>query len=145
MRVTIKYRRKRYLLRKRFQQIRTSQCLRKGYSAFYFANHHTKINYYLPIVFFLLTECLDESKDSLLRTLKRVEKKFIELVIEKNISIIRQVSDIPRLYRRTNREAPTQPCPYVASLFSPIENLQNSHSSHASNWIPAILSAFTSA
>ncbi|KAK7605308.1 hypothetical protein V9T40_007166 [Parthenolecanium corni] len=92
-----------------------------------------------------MEKCLDESKDSLLRTLKKVEKKFIELVIEKNISIIRQVSDIPRLYRRTNREAPTQPCPYVASLFSPIENLQKSHPSHASNWIPAILSAFTSA
>ena len=32
------------------------------------------------------------------------------------------MSDIPRLYRRTNREIPSKPCTYLVSLLDPIEN-----------------------
>ena len=32
---------------------------------------------------------------------------------------LRQVSDIPRLYRRTNREVPSRACAYVSALLSP--------------------------
>lgn len=94
--------------------------------------------------FHLVLECLQESKENLQAVLKKVEQNVIEIVSEKSLPVIRQVSDVPRLYRRTNRDAPTQPCSYVATLFVPIYELQKTHSAYTSNWIPAILSAITS-
>lgn len=37
---------------------------------------------------------------------------------------IRQVTDIPRLYRKTNREIPTKPCPYVDEMAGPVVEFQ---------------------
>lgn len=38
---------------------------------------------------------------------------------------IRQVTDIPRLYRKTNREMPTKPCPYVEEMVRPVDEFRN--------------------
>ncbi len=40
---------------------------------------------------------------------------------------LRQVSDIPRLYRRTNREVPSRPCAYVAALLAPVAAFRQEH------------------
>lgn len=88
-------------------------------------------------------ECLQETKENLQFVLKSVEQRIISLVSEKNLPLIRQVSDIPRLYRRTNRETPTQPCSYVTALFAPIYELEKLHSNYTVKWIPSILSAIT--
>jgi hypothetical protein len=37
------------------------------------------------------------------------------------LPFLKQVSDIPRLYRRTNRELPSKACTYMTSLLSPIQ------------------------
>ncbi|XKL61899.1 hypothetical protein PGB90_001732 [Kerria lacca] len=92
-----------------------------------------------------MQKCLQESERNLQNILKNVENKVIELLSEKNVLVVRQVSDIPRLYRRTNRETPTHPCTYVSSLFAPIHEMQKNHLSLASNWIPPVLSAITTA
>ena len=34
---------------------------------------------------------------------------------------LRSVQDIPRLYRRTNREVPSKPCSYIVSVILPIQ------------------------
>lgn len=94
-------------------------------------------------VFQNMQKCLQETKENLQSVLKAVEQKIISLISEKNISLIRQVNDIPRLYRRTNRETPTQPCSYVTALFAPIYELKELHSNYTLKWIPSILSAIT--
>ena len=46
-------------------------------------------------------------------------------VIDKSQGFLKQVSDIPRLYRRTNRELPTKPCTYLIALLDPILRFDN--------------------
>lgn len=88
--------------------------------------------------------CLKESEEKFKTVLKDVELKVVDIIKEKNVPVIRQVTDIPRLYRRTNRDMPTQPCSYVASLMTPINELLKIHSDYTSHWIPSILSSITS-
>lgn len=40
---------------------------------------------------------------------------------------IRQVTDIPRLYRKTNREMPTKPCPYVEEMAGPVSEFKKKY------------------
>lgn len=37
---------------------------------------------------------------------------------------IKQVTDIPRLYRKTNRDIPTKPCPYVDEMAGPVAEFE---------------------
>lgn len=87
---------------------------------------------------------MKESEEKFRNVLRNVELKVIDIIAEKNVPIIRQVADIPRLYRRTNRDIPTQPCSYVASLLAPVDELTKIHSAYISSWIPSILSSITS-
>lgn len=41
---------------------------------------------------------------------------------EQCVTYLKQVSDIPRLFRRTKRDVPTKPCPYVKSAIVPLVN-----------------------
>ena len=64
-------------------------------------------------------------------------------VIDKSQGFLKQVSDIPRLYRRTNRELPTKPCTYLIALLDPIlrfdnENRLRCSSQVISEWLSII-------
>ena len=43
-------------------------------------------------------------------------------VAEKCLPALKQVADIPRLYRRTNRELPSKALAYVHELLQPIQD-----------------------
>lgn len=86
---------------------------------------------------------MEEGKGHLQDVLKFIEKKIVDLISEKSSSVVRQVSDIPRLYRRTNREIPTQPCSYVSSLLAPVYELEKVHGAYVTKWVPLMLSAVT--
>ena len=52
----------------------------------------------------LLTNCLEQSLDSIRDQLKTIEGLVAEDIVANISALMKQVSDIPRLYRRTNKE-----------------------------------------
>jgi hypothetical protein len=46
---------------------------------------------------------------------------IVEKISSKCLPHLKQVSDIPRLYRRTNKELPNRPCSYMTALLGPID------------------------
>lgn len=64
----------------------------------------------------LLRNSLQSSKESLRAVHKRI-KEFIINELYDNFNVqLKQVSDIPRLYRKTNRSVPSKPCAYIDTV-----------------------------
>ncbi|KMQ97057.1 conserved oligomeric golgi complex subunit 2, partial [Lasius niger] len=55
-------------------------------------------------------------------SIKKVTKEIVNELSEQCVTYLKQVSDIPRLFRRTKRDVPTKPCPYVKSAIVPLAN-----------------------
>lgn len=91
-----------------------------------------------------MQKCMDESCNRIVDESDGIRKCIVDSMLRENASIVRQVNDIPRLFRRTNKENPTQPCPYVSSLLSNAINFKNQYGIHSVKWMPFILSAITS-
>lgn len=93
----------------------------------------------------MFPESLDESKDQLLSQLSGVSSKLVKTISVESISSLRQVSEVPRLFRRTNRETPVKPLPYVAAVLAPPSTFHNTHSSNPniSQWLRLIFSEIT--
>lgn len=93
----------------------------------------------------LLHNSLDESIVKLQSQLGNVSSAIIKHLAGDSITLLRQVNDIPRLFRRTNREAPSKPCSYVASILEGpgIFYQQHGHHSQSSYWLKAMFSNIT--
>ncbi|XP_055605357.1 conserved oligomeric Golgi complex subunit 2-like [Uranotaenia lowii] len=76
-----------------------------------------------PPILELTTTTLDEiffDNRSLLTTkLNRLQTLIVQELLQSSTPAIRQVSDIPRLYRKTNREVPSKCCQYVEQMLLP--------------------------
>ncbi|GAB0097420.1 Conserved oligomeric Golgi complex subunit 2 [Sergentomyia squamirostris] len=66
-----------------------------------------------------LKKCLDDTKDALKVKIENVERAVLAELVTESEQNIRQVTDIPRLYRKTNRDVPSKACSYVAQLLAP--------------------------
>ncbi|KAK0086234.1 hypothetical protein PV325_003542 [Microctonus aethiopoides] len=73
----------------------------------------SKLDNVKPIIVELLNESLDDSRQSLKSDLPEISNEIVQQLLTKSSPNLKQVSDIPRLFRRTMRERPTQPCAYV--------------------------------
>lgn len=76
----------------------------------------------------LSTERADVLKSAVVEgsaRLRRQQQPLTALIVEhvsgKCKVHLKQVSDIPRLYRRTNKELPTKPCAYMNAVLSPVD------------------------
>lgn len=76
----------------------------------------TSLNSQLPVI----EKCFDDSKDELHKCLEIIEKQWSDEIISQASGWTKQVADIPRLYRKTNRDAPTKPCTYVEQMMAPM-------------------------
>lgn len=70
----------------------------------------------------LIEKCFDESRKMLTERLKLIEKQWSDEIIAQTAGWTKQVGDIPRLYRKTNRDAPTKPCNYVEQILKPAKS-----------------------
>jgi len=60
--------------------------------------------------------------DTLGAHLTNIQKTLVELLIgECETENVRQVNDLPRLYRKTNREVPTRCSSYVEQMLRPLK------------------------
>ncbi|XP_073969645.1 conserved oligomeric Golgi complex subunit 2 isoform X2 [Rhodnius prolixus] len=93
----------------------------------------------------LLHNSLDESLVKLKSLLGNVSKAIIKHLAGDKVSLLRQVNDIPRLFRRTNRESPSKPCSYVASILEGpgIFYQQHGHHPQSGYWLKAMFSNIT--
>lgn len=63
-----------------------------------------------------------------------VESNLVEMVVSQCSTSISSVNEVPRLYRKTNRDAPTKQLEYVESILSPISSLKvDIHNAHQSD------------
>lgn len=64
--------------------------------------------------------CLDEATvRALPARITAIERTLADIIYKQCSSHVKDVSQIPRLYRKTNRAAPTTPSPYVNAMCSP--------------------------
>lgn len=81
----------------------------------------------------LVEKCFDESRRLLSDRLKSIEKQWRDEIIAQTAGWTKQVADIPRLYRKTNRDAPTKPCNYVEQILKPNKSFHTKNSGRISS------------
>uniref|UniRef100_A0A8D0EAE5 Conserved oligomeric Golgi complex subunit 2 n=1 Tax=Salvator merianae TaxID=96440 RepID=A0A8D0EAE5_SALMN len=74
-----------------------------------------------------ISGALEDSKESLFRCWPMLNSKIIQNLSDSCYSCLKSALEIPRLYRRTNKEIPTKALPYVDSAVKPFYQLQNEH------------------
>nr|CAD7438945.1 unnamed protein product [Timema bartmani] len=95
-----------------------------------------------------LDDSIEESKQQLLSRLPIVTQFILGEVSNQSLSQLRQVNDIPRLFRRTNRDIPTKPCLYVAAILAPPLSFHKAYrevvgAAQLQRWLTLIFSAIT--
>uniref|UniRef100_A0A2M4ADW0 Conserved oligomeric Golgi complex subunit 2 n=1 Tax=Anopheles triannulatus TaxID=58253 RepID=A0A2M4ADW0_9DIPT len=58
-----------------------------------------------------------------------VQRSIVQELIASSLVPLKQASDIPRLYRKTNRELPSRCCPYVEQVLAPTDTFRRSYAS----------------
>ncbi|XP_044276650.1 conserved oligomeric Golgi complex subunit 2 isoform X1 [Varanus komodoensis] len=85
----------------------------------------------LATVGFMNIDCisgaLEDSKDSLLGCWPALNSKIIQDLSDSCFSCLKSAVEIPRLYRRTNKEVPTKALPYVDAAVKPFYQLKNEY------------------
>lgn len=87
--------------------------------------------------FHLLKEGLDESSQLLVSLAPSISARLVSDVAKACCIQLKMVPDIPRLYRRTNREVPSKPSSYVQQILLPLATLKDVGSQNPSlSWDP---------
>lgn len=68
----------------------------------------------------LLEQCFNDSRVALDDKRITIRARIVKEILSTSALNIKQVSDIPRLYRKTNREIPSKPCGYVGQVLEPV-------------------------
>lgn len=77
----------------------------------------------ISIFCLLFLDCITEV--NLNSLINNVCKFKVQLVIDEAMSYVIKVTDVPRLFRHTNREYPTEPCTYMKSIVTTLKILQD--------------------
>lgn len=72
-------------------------------------------------------ECLTECSEEIKSKLPRFQAHLVEEITTQCSVHLKQVNDIPRLYRRTNKEVPSKQSSYVINLLKPIKMFTEEH------------------
>ncbi|XP_075002509.1 conserved oligomeric Golgi complex subunit 2 isoform X3 [Calonectris borealis] len=70
---------------------------------------------------------LEDSKTSLSACVPTLNNRIIQDLSESSFAYLKSALEVPRLYRRTNKEVPTKASPYVDSALKPFYRLQNEY------------------
>ncbi|XP_077537705.1 conserved oligomeric Golgi complex subunit 2 [Haemaphysalis longicornis] len=98
--------------------------------------------------FQLLQGGLDECSQLLADLLPSICSRLVSDVAKACCVPLKMVPDIPRLYRRTNREVPSKPSTYIQQILQPLETLrdqatQNAGLSWDQEWTASVLEEVT--
>lgn len=70
---------------------------------------------------------MEDSKTSLSTCVPTLNNRIIQDLSESSFAYLKSALEVPRLYRRTNKEVPTKASPYVDSALKPFYRLQNEY------------------
>ncbi|XP_030052295.1 conserved oligomeric Golgi complex subunit 2 [Microcaecilia unicolor] len=74
-----------------------------------------------------LSDALEDSQASLAGCMPTISNRIIQDLSASCFSCLKSSLDVPRLYRRTNKEVPTKALPYVDNALKPLHQLQNEY------------------
>ncbi|XP_020042417.2 conserved oligomeric Golgi complex subunit 2 isoform X3 [Castor canadensis] len=74
-----------------------------------------------------ISAALEDSKSALSACVPAVSDKIVQALSESCFSCLKSAQEVPRLYRRTNKEVPTTASSYVDSALRPLHQLQSGH------------------
>ena len=77
-----------------------------------------------------IQKCFDSPRESLVELQKSIETQIVAKLMTTCIKSIKNVQDIPRLFRKTNRDVPAKHLPYVDQIIQPIEEFLKTSSSN---------------
>lgn len=75
-----------------------------------------------------IRRCFESPKRQLQDHQTTIENQIVQRLISVCLRSIKNVQDIPRLFRKTNRDVPTKNLPYVDQILDPIENFMTNNS-----------------
>lgn len=70
-------------------------------------------NFLYHYLYIFFVDSLDETIKNLKTIWPQITKEIVDELLKQCVTHLKQVSDIPRLFRRTKRDVPTKPCSYV--------------------------------
>lgn len=83
-------------------------------------------NIVLDFILFFFHIFIDSILDVNLNLLiEDLSKCKVQSVTDEVMSHVIRVTDVPRLFRHTNRDSPTEPCTYMKSIVITLKTLQN--------------------
>jgi hypothetical protein len=74
-----------------------------------------------------ITKCFDSPRATFERCQKDIEGQIAKKMVLSCVKSIKNVQDIPRLFRKTNREVPTKQLPYVDNILMVIDDFDQKH------------------
>ncbi|XP_053768892.1 conserved oligomeric Golgi complex subunit 2 [Desmodus rotundus] len=74
-----------------------------------------------------ISAALEDSRQSLSACMPALSSRIVQDLSESCFSYLRSALEVPRLYRRTNKEVPTTASSYVDSALKPFHQLQSGH------------------
>uniref|UniRef100_A0A182PU17 Conserved oligomeric Golgi complex subunit 2 n=1 Tax=Anopheles epiroticus TaxID=199890 RepID=A0A182PU17_9DIPT len=80
-----------------------------------------------------LEAIVSESGTAFAERRRQLQQLIVRELITASLPQLRQVSDIPRLYRKTNRDVPSRCCAYVEQLLAPIDAFRKSYDTMVGN------------
>lgn len=81
----------------------------------------------------LLKKSLESSEETLQGTRKKVKECIVNELFDNFNVQLKQVSDIPRLYRKTNRSVPSRPCTYMDAVTNALREFNEDASRRLDN------------
>ncbi|XP_036400305.1 conserved oligomeric Golgi complex subunit 2 [Megalops cyprinoides] len=94
--------------------------------------------------FEIISDCLVDSKASLSSCIPALDSRVTQLLNERCFRYLKSASEVPRLYRRTNKEVPTRASAYMDNALRPLHQLQSDYkdtlkASTIENWLRVTL------
>ncbi|XP_043265322.1 conserved oligomeric Golgi complex subunit 2 [Colletes gigas] len=106
-----------------------------------------KLKQQTPRVLKLLEDSLDETTENLRTLLPWVSEEIVNELLRQCVTHLKQVSDIPRLFRRTKRDVPTKPCAYVKNALAFLINFHSNYKKvipdNVNCWLESAFSSLT--
>ncbi|XP_012154562.1 conserved oligomeric Golgi complex subunit 2 [Megachile rotundata] len=107
----------------------------------------SKLKQGTPRVLKLLEDSLNETINNLRTILPQITEEIVNELLKQGIVHLKQVSDIPRLFRRTKRDIPTKPCAYVKNSLTFLINFHAEYKNvildDVNHWLELALSSLT--
>uniref|UniRef100_W5KQD4 Conserved oligomeric Golgi complex subunit 2 n=1 Tax=Astyanax mexicanus TaxID=7994 RepID=W5KQD4_ASTMX len=74
-------------------------------------------------IFALVSDALEDSKSALSVCIPTLSNRMTQHLTERSVRFLKNASEVPRLYRRTNKEVPTRASAYMDNALRPLHQL----------------------